>query len=68
MTRPFHGGRGFLDGIHNAVVRAAAAEVVVHALENLGARGPRCTQQQCIGVQDHSRRTVTALKGVMLGE
>jgi hypothetical protein len=66
LSASFHRGRGLFNGIEDAGVRAAAAEVVVHLADDLFASRPRGLQQQSVRVKDHPGRAETALKGVML--
>src|ERR1017187_1414015 len=63
---PFHGGRGFFDGIQHSRVRSAPAKIVVHVADNLLARRLRRPRQQGVSTKNHPRCAETALEGVML--
>ena len=49
-------------------MRATAAEVTVHALDDLGTRGMRSVQQQAVSVHDHAGGAVAALQGIVVDE
>src|SRR5208282_6903706 len=57
--------RGFLDGLDDARVASAAAQVIVHVPYDFRSCWPRRFLEQHIRAQDHARCAVTALKGVM---
>ena len=44
----------------------ATAQVAIHAFHNFSLRGLGILQQQAVGIQDHARRTKTALEGIVL--
>lgn len=43
---------------------SAAAQVVIHSLQNIGVGRMRFLAEQCVRVQDHPRRAVSALQGI----
>ena len=47
---------------------STAAQVAVHMFDNLTPRWMRSIQQQAVGVHNHSRSAVPALKGIVLDE
>src|SRR5437660_6446726 len=60
--------RGFLNGRDDSLMRAAAAEISIHLLDDRIARGVRLLLQQRPGVHDHARRAESALESAVLDE
>ena len=59
---------GGLDGLNDPRMGPAAADVILHAVLDLLQRRLRFFLQQGHGGQDHARRAIPALHGVVLGE
>jgi hypothetical protein len=57
-----------LDGLDDAGVSSAPAEVVVHGFDDLLAAGAWIFQEKAVGREDHPRRAEPALQGIVLDE
>jgi hypothetical protein len=57
-----------LYSLNDTGVGSTAAEVFIHALDNILARGIEIFQEQAVGRQDHPRGAETALQGIVLHE
>src|ERR1041384_3981437 len=60
--------RGVLNGVDDVTVAGAAAEIALNAMCDLFARRLGVAIEKLDTAQDHARRTVTALKTVLLPE
>jgi hypothetical protein len=54
-----------LNGLDNAVIASAAAEVSLQSLDDVPFRGLRILPQESVGLEDHPRRAESALERVM---
>lgn len=63
-----HGFRGLLDGVHDARVGAAAADIALHELHDFGRRWIRFLREECDAADDHAGGTVGALESVEIEE
>ena len=61
-------GHDRLDGVDDAHVAGAAAEVAAHLVADLGARQPALAAHEIARGNQHAGRTVAALQRVRLGE
>ena len=65
---PFISAAADLDGLDDADVRPAAAQVAFHALDDLLPGGLGIAIQEAVGAEDHARRAESALEGIVLDE
>lgn len=63
-----HDGGGLVNCTEDALVRAAAAKVVLHLLQNLLFGRVRVAEEEPEGIEDHARRAIAALKRPLLDE
>jgi hypothetical protein len=57
-----------LDGRNDSLMGTAPAQIMVHASHDLGSRRVRVVLQQNIGIEQHARRAVSALKRPVIDE